>query len=236
MKGIKKIRCIITSGSGVSLIFVLCAMLMLIAIGTSTLVAASTASGVSTNKRNAYRAETLSDSVINSFTQMINIRETVPENGLNEILARKIVREYLEYEKAAIKPDPKRDMSFNIASGNITGFPSGGINGTITYNLRNGVVKEYYTDNTSITDGLYSVAIPSELRLSITISLEYPVVVGGKTLNAYATYACNGVTAKLDNKKLTEATDTELNNDVKYTIGEWRLVGYERIEDLGSST
>ncbi len=66
---LKKVRDRMIDSSGVSIIFVLCVMLLLFIVGTSALVAASTAAGTSAAAKNDEQINLYADSVMETFTK-----------------------------------------------------------------------------------------------------------------------------------------------------------------------
>jgi hypothetical protein len=237
----KRITAALNNKSGVSLIFVLGVMMLLMAIGTSVLTAASANVGANIRQDNYNRALVLSDSVhrniMHSLLEPDQNDELVFENSLAYKLIRAIHLDKeneipntfdLEIDIPGVDMDALESVSIGFILKHKTPIgPFGAIFNDL-YNSDGDIIGEYlHTKRTPLT-----VRIDVVMVVTVMVEVEGSgSAFGNRVIITRATYSYNGGTFSDEGL----VNDFEINpivvgnlEDMKLVIpGEWSLLYYE---------
>lgn len=223
----RKVVTIMKSKSGISLVFVLAVTLLLLAIGASTLVAASTAAG-SSQSQVAYRQmELYTDSLVKTLTYQLKLK---PSDDFERTLSGKLLLTMYQHEKSGGKDPLTQQLTATLNS-------ESPVNTNITVSdfklkfepldveITPAVEGEDAVTGTN-TDGSSVVILPGTerqpeiARVNATVKVTICLRNGENKMSSVATY---------------EYTDGYLEDgkiESVLGLGNWRLAGYERVDQI----
>lgn len=223
----RKIVTIMKSKSGISLVFVLAVTLLLLAIGASTLVAATTAAG-SSQSQVAYRQmELYTDSLVKTLTYQLKLK---PTDHFERTLSGKLLLAMYQHKKSRGKGTLTQELTATLNSGssvntNITASDFKLKFDPLDVEITPAVDGEEAVTGTN-TDGSSVVILPGTERQPETTTVNATVKVtinlrnGESEMSSVATY------------EYTDGYLVDGKIESVLGLGNWRLADYERVDQI----
>ncbi len=223
-----KLRSVFKDKSGISMIFVLCVMMLLLMIGTSALVAGSTAAGAGFSQRTFNQLNIFSDSVHRTF--LSSLKANTDADGNNSLGKQLMLAIYRSTKDSTI------DLPNQLTT-QITGVATGGglrVESPLLLSITNHSsivphvlpVHDDLNGNGIVDSGEMIDGEPERVFINASMVVQVSVTMSGRRLTSVATYEITGGEVQLG----YDASGTPTGNPVITDAGEWRLVAYEKLD------